>query len=76
MESADIPKTAIISPFGLYEYTRMPFGLKNSAQTFQRFMAEVLGGLPFCFTYVDDILIASPNADTHQQHLEQVFTRL
>ena len=39
-------------------------------------MDEVLRGLSFCFTYVDDTLIASPNADTHRQHLEQVFTRL
>lgn len=72
----DIPKTAIITPFGLFEYVRMPFGLKNSAQTFQRFMDEVLRGLPFCFTYIDDVLIASPDAATHHQHLEQVFNRL
>lgn len=73
---ADIPKTAIVTPFGLYEYVQMPFGLKNSAQTFQRFMDEVLRGLTFCFAYIDDVLIASPDADTHRQHLEQVFTRL
>lgn len=76
VDPADIPKTAIITPFGLYEYTRMPFGLKNSAQTFQRFMDEVLRGLQFCFAYIDDILIASPDADAHRHHLEQVFTRL
>ena len=76
IDPADIPKTAIITPFGLFEYTRMPFGLKNAAQTFQRFMDEVLRGLPFCFTYIDDILIASPDATTHREHLEQVLTRL
>ena len=52
---ADIPKTAIATPFGLYEFTRMPFGLKNAAQTFQRFMDEVLRGLDFCYAYVDEL---------------------
>ena len=72
----DIPKTAIITPFGLFEYLRMPFGLRNSAQTFQRFIDEVLRGLPFCFAYIDDLLIASPDEASHRQHLQQVLTRL
>lgn len=72
----DIPKTALITPFGLFEYVRMPFGLRNSAQTFQRFIDEVLRGLPFCFAYIDDLLIASPDDASHRQHLHQVFTRL
>lgn len=72
----DIPKTAIITPFGLFEYVRMPFGLRNAAQTFQRFIDEVLRGLPFCFAYIDDLLIASPDEATHRHHLHEVLQRL
>ncbi|XP_076037357.1 uncharacterized protein LOC143022858 [Oratosquilla oratoria] len=72
----DIPKTAITTPFGLYEYVRMPFGLKNAAQTFQRFIDEVLRGLPFCFASTDDLLFASPDEATHRRHLEEVQREL
>ena len=41
VEPADIPKTAIIMPFGLFEFLRMPFGLRNAAQTFQCFIDQV-----------------------------------
>ena len=72
----DVPKTAVITPFGLFEFVRMPFGLRNAAQTFQRFMDQVLRGLPFCFVYLDDLLVASPDMDTHLEHLGQVFKLL
>ena len=55
----DIPKTAVTTPFGLFEFLRMPFGLRNAAQTFQRFINQVLHGLDFCYAYIDDLLIAS-----------------
>ena len=69
MSDQDIPKTAVITPFGLFEFMRMPFGLKNSAQAFQRLMDSVFRDLAFTFVYLDDILIASPDKSTHASHL-------
>ena len=76
MEPADIPKTAITTPFGLYEFLRMPFGLRNAVQIFQRFIDQVVRGLPFCYAYIDDVLIASSTPDEHKQHLRQTLERL
>ena len=72
----DIPKTAIITPFGLWEFLRMPFGLKNAAQTFQRLMDTVCAGLDSVFVYLDDILIASCDEKQHLQDLRALFDRL
>ena len=76
MNPADIPKTAIITPFGLREFLVMPFGLYNAVNTFQRMMDRVGAGLDFAFIYLDDILIASSDMEQHLVHLQQVFERL
>ncbi|XP_077485401.1 uncharacterized protein LOC144095600 [Amblyomma americanum] len=72
----DVSKTAITTPFGLFEFLRMPFGLRNSGQTFQRFINGVLHGLDFCHAYLDDLLIASTSPDEHEAHLRSLFQRL
>lgn len=72
----DIPKTAIITPFGLFEFTYMTFGLRNAAQTFQRFMDELTRDFDFVFAYIDDLLVASKDEQKHLQHLKKVFDRL
>jgi hypothetical protein len=73
MDPADVAKTAILMPFGLFEYLFMPFGLMNAAQTFQRLMDRLFGHLPFVFTYLDDHLIASATLKEHMQHLAMFF---
>eukprot|EP00117_Sycon_ciliatum_P014037 scpid17123/ scgid14467/ Transposon Ty3-I Gag-Pol polyprotein; Gag3-Pol3; Transposon Ty3-2 TYA-TYB polyprotein; Capsid protein; p24; Spacer peptide p3; Nucleocapsid protein p11; Ty3 protease; p16; Spacer peptide J; Reverse transcriptase/ribonuclease H; p55; Integrase p52; Integrase p49 len=72
----DIPKTAITTPFGLFEFVRMPFGLRNAAQTFQRFIDQITADLPFCFAYIDDLLVASASPAEHERHLRCLFQRL
>ncbi|ROT72546.1 Gag-Pol polyprotein [Penaeus vannamei] len=72
----DIPKTAVITPFGLFEFLRMPFGLRNAAQTFQWFINDVTRGLEGVFAYIDDILVASASEADHARHLRALFGRL
>nr|VZI33372.1 unnamed protein product [Spirometra erinaceieuropaei] len=61
----DVSKTAVTTPFGLFEFLRMPFGLRNASQTFQSFVDRVLRGLPFVYAYIDDLLVVNPTAEEH-----------
>lgn len=76
VRAEDVCKTAVSTPFGSFEYLRMPFGLRNAAQTFQRVVDVVTRGLDGIFAYVDDILVASANAADHEKHLRALFQRL
>lgn len=67
---------AIITPFGLWEFFCMPFGLHNTGQTFHQLMNVVLQGSPFAFCYLDDVLVTSPNPELHLDHFHAVFTHL
>ncbi|BHF75891.1 hypothetical protein SprV_0501898800 [Sparganum proliferum] len=69
----DISKTAVTTTYGLFKFIRMPFGLRNAAQTFQRFIDHVLRGLPFVYAYLDDLLVAIRNAEERKAHLALVF---
>jgi len=71
----DIAKTAIIMPFGLFEFPYIYFGLRNAAQIFQRFIDEVLRDLDFCYAYTDDMQVTSISEDEHEQHLRTLIQR-
>ncbi|CAB3374818.1 Hypothetical predicted protein [Cloeon dipterum] len=72
----DIEKTAVTTPFGLFLYPFMPFGLKNAPATFQRLMDHIFDDLSFVFCYIDDILISSSSPAEHEEHLRKVLQRL
>ena len=76
MNKEDIPKTAITTPFGTFTFNYSCFGLRNAGATFQRLMDGILGDLPFCVCYVDDILVFSSSEEEHIQHLQVVLHRL
>ena len=60
---------AISTPFEMFKFLHLPFGLWNAGDTFQRMMDQILGNLSYCFIYIDDILIFSPNLTSHVQHI-------
>ena len=59
LEKSAVPKTAIITPFSLFEFLRMPFGLKNAEMIFRQYMDRIFSSLDFVFIYIDDILVAT-----------------
>ena len=72
----DLHKTTIRTPVGAFAFTRIPFGLSTSAQVFQRLNDTVIRGLPFVYSYVDDLLVFSKSEEEHFKHLTISFKRL
>lgn len=75
---ADKSKTAFCTPFGLFEFNRMPFGLCNAPGTFQRLMERIFGDQRYQsdLLYLDDVIVFSATVDEHLKRLEEVFARL
>ncbi|MBW0516941.1 hypothetical protein O181_056656 [Austropuccinia psidii MF-1] len=68
----------IICHMGIYEYTRMPFGIKNAPAHFQRmmdtiFQEEILEG--WMVVYIDDIIIYSETWEDHVQYIDRVLSK-
>ena len=78
MEQSSIPKTAFITKYGLFEYTRMPFGLCVAPSTFERCMELVLRGLQWetLLIYLDDVIIHGETMTENLDRLEEVLLRL
>ena len=78
LEASSCEKTGFLTPFGLFEWTRMTMGLCNAPATFQRLMNRVLGPLmyKFCLAYLDDIVIYSKTFEEHLEHVDAVLSRI
>ena len=70
--------TAFSTPWALFEWLRIPFGLKNAPAAFQKFINQALSGLldKICLAYLDDILIYGKTFQEHKQNLRRVLKRL
>jgi len=77
MAEKDKQKTAFSTPYGHYEFNRMPFGLKNAPAIFQRLMNSVLTRMQGfkCLVYLDDIVIYRARLEDHNKRLEEVLVR-
>lgn len=78
MREKDIPLTEFSTYDGLYEFVRMPFGLKNAPATFQRALDMILQGYRWqtCLIYIDDVIVFSSTAEQHLTDVDNVLTVL
>lgn len=66
-----------VLPWGKYSYQRMPMGYLSAPDTFQYEMDKILGDLPFCVVFIDDVCIYTKGSfDDHLMHLVTVLDRL
>ena len=68
--------TTINTSKGLYQYTRLPFGIASAPAIFQRTMEGLLQGIPNVSVYLDDILITGKSDEEHLKTVEGVLARL
>ena len=75
-DKSSILKTAFNSPFGKYEYVKVPFRLAQAPAYFQELMTGILKDFDFAIVYLDDIIIFSKTAEEHMSHIRKVFKKL
>ena len=66
-------KTAVLTPWGCWQFKKMAMGLANASQSYQRYMDSVLQGLDGVYCYLDDVLIFARSEAEHIQIVEKVY---
>jgi hypothetical protein len=72
------PKTGFVTMKSVYQFRRLSFGLVNAPMSYQMIMQDVLRNLHWkcCLAYIDDVLVYSPNFQSHIRDLREVFQRI
>ena len=68
--------SAFVTPDGLYQFKVMAFGMKNAPSTFTRLMNKVIGSLPNCVVYIDDVVLYHDTFSEHVQGIRELFQKL
>ena len=68
--------TSTITPWGLFQYRRLPMGLRDSAAVSQRFISQLLQDIPGVEVYIDDIIVHGSTVSDHDGSLKKVFQKL
>ena len=68
--------TTFLTPFGRYQFNKLPFGITSAPEHFQRRMLEVLSGLEGVVCLIDDVLVHAKNKEEHDSRLKAVLERL
>ena len=76
LDKRSIPKMAFNSPFGKYEYVKVPLGLAQAPAYFQEVMTGILKDFNFMIAYLDNIIIFSKTPQEHLSHIRKVFEKL
>ena len=76
LDKPSILKTAFNSPFGKYEYVKVPSGSAQAPAYFQELMTDILKDFNFTIAYLDDIIIFSKTPQEHLTHIRKVFKKL
>ncbi|XP_055910825.1 uncharacterized protein K02A2.6-like [Eupeodes corollae] len=66
----------INTPFGLFQFERLPFGIASAPGIFQRIMEGVVAGIPGCAVYLDDVIVTGKNNEEHRNNVETLLNRL
>ena len=76
LDKLSIPKTPFNSPFGKFEYVKVPFGLEQAPAYFQELMTGILMDLNFAKAYLDNIIRFSKTPKEHLLHIRMIFEKL
>ena len=76
MDPADAHKTGFTTPFGNFQFNRMPFGLMSAGATYQRLTDKITHDLSFCAGYIDDMYLWAKTWEEHISNLRTLLLRL